>query len=66
MAAELEGAGVRYVRTTFLPGDETVLHLFEASSSEALVRAVRSAALPYDRILEAIEGSTEPQKEAMQ
>ncbi len=31
--AEL-GAGVRYVRTTFLPGDETILHLFEAPSAD--------------------------------
>jgi hypothetical protein len=42
------GTGVPYVRTTFLPGDETVLHLFEARSSDAL----GNAALPYERIVE--------------
>jgi len=56
-AAEL-GSGVRYLRTTFLPGDETVLHLFEAPSAEALDDAAKRAALPYERIVEAVEGPT--------
>jgi uncharacterized protein DUF4242 len=55
-AAEL-GTGIRYVRTTFLPGDETILHVFEAASREALLEAARDAALPYDRIVEAVESS---------
>jgi hypothetical protein len=50
-----ERAGVRYVRTTFLPGDETILHVFEAVSVEELRRAVDLAALPHDRIVEAVE-----------
>jgi hypothetical protein len=54
--AEL-GIGVRYVRTTFLPGDETILHLFEAPSAAALDEASRRAALPFERIVEAVEGS---------
>jgi hypothetical protein len=54
VAAEV-GAGVRYIRTTFLPGDETLLHLFEAESPEAIRKAVRVAALPYERIVEAVE-----------
>jgi hypothetical protein len=58
-AAEL-GAGVRYLRTTFLPGDETLLHVFEAESPEALREAAGVAALPYERIVEAVEGKTEP------
>lgn len=56
--AEL-GVGVRYVRTTFLPGDETVLHLFEAPSASVLDEAGRRAALPFERIVEAVEGSAE-------
>jgi hypothetical protein len=51
------GSGVGYVRTTFLPGDETVLHVFDAASVEALRRAIQDAALPYDRIVEAVEAS---------
>ena len=61
LAAEL-GTGVRYVRTTFLPEDETLLHLFEATSPDALRRAARDAALAYERIVEAVEGSAEPQE----
>jgi hypothetical protein len=57
------GSGVRYVRTTFLPADETVFHLFEASSAEALRRAVRRVALEYQRIVEAVDDSAEPQRE---
>ncbi len=56
--AEL-GAGVRYVRTTFLPEDETVLHLFEAPSASALDQAGRRAALEFERIVEAVEGATD-------
>jgi len=55
LTAEL-GKGVRYVRTTFLPGDETLLHLFEAPSAEALGQAGELAELSYERIVEAIEG----------
>ena len=54
-AAEL-GDGVRYLRTTFLPGDETILHLFEAPSADELDRAGRLAALEFERIVEAVEG----------
>ena len=50
-------AGIRYVRTTFVPGDEVVLHMFEAPSAEALDDAGRLAALAYDRIVEAVEES---------
>jgi hypothetical protein len=53
-AAELED-GVRYVRTTFLPDDEVVLHMFEAPSPETLRDAARRAALAYERIVEAVE-----------
>jgi hypothetical protein len=55
-AAQL-GIDVRYVRTTFLPEEETFLHVFEAPSVEALSHAGRLAALVYERIVEAVEGS---------
>ena len=60
--AEL-GTGVRYVHTTFLPGDETVLHLFEAPSAEALDEAGRLAELQFERIVEAIDDSADRRKE---
>jgi hypothetical protein len=59
LAAEL-GTGVRYVRTIHLPGDETLMHVFEAVSEKAVREAVRVAALPYERIVEAVEASAEP------
>jgi len=58
LAGEL-GTDVRHLRTTFLPGDETILHVFEAESPEALHQAARAAELSYDRIVEAVEGSAE-------
>jgi hypothetical protein len=54
-----EEAGVRYVRTTFIPGDETILHIFEAPSLAALRRAARRGALACDRVVEAVEDSVE-------
>jgi hypothetical protein len=51
--------GVRYVRTTFLPGDETILHVFEAPSLLALRRAAQLAELAHERIVEAVEREVE-------
>jgi hypothetical protein len=46
------GAAVHYVRTTFLPGDETVLHVFEAPSADAVSRVLQGASLAHERIVE--------------
>jgi hypothetical protein len=51
--------GVRYVRTTFLPGDETILHVFEAPSLRELRRAAQLAELAHERIVEAVEREAE-------
>jgi hypothetical protein len=48
--------GIRYLRTTFLPRDETVFHLFEAPSQEAVLAAATAASMPIDRITEALDG----------
>lgn len=56
-AAELasnEGAYLRYLRTTFIPGDEICLHLFEASSASVVQAAAAHAGLECDRIVEAL------------
>jgi hypothetical protein len=58
--AAQSGNGVRYVRTIFLPADETLLHAFEATSPDALSEAARVAGLAYERIVEAVEGSAGP------
>jgi hypothetical protein len=62
LAAAL-GSGIRYVRTTFLPGDEMLLHLFEAPSIEALQVAGRRASLHYERIVDAVDAADESRKE---
>ena len=54
-----KGAGVRYVRTTFLPGDETILHVFEARSEKVLREAAGRAGLAYERIIGAVERSAD-------
>jgi Protein of unknown function (DUF4242) len=59
-AMRTAGIVVRHVRSTFLPDDEVCLHLFEAESLEAVTEVTRRAAIPYDRIVEAIESQTPP------
>lgn len=49
------GEGIRHVRTTFLPDDQLVQHVFEAPSAGALRRAGARAALRYERLVEAFE-----------
>lgn len=51
------GSGIRHIRTTFVPEDQVVLHVFEAPSAGALERAGARAALRYERMLEAFEES---------
>ena len=55
--------GIRYVETTYLPGDDTVLHVFDAPSMEALARAGQSAGLEYERIVPAVQSSGNPREE---
>ncbi len=50
-----QGASVRYVRTTLLPGDETCFHVFVADSEEIVAEACRLAGLDSPRIVPALE-----------
>jgi hypothetical protein len=59
-----EGVPVRYVRTTFLPDDETCFHLFEAASAEVVEEASSRAELGRARIVPAIESSEPPPRKA--
>jgi uncharacterized protein YchJ len=61
-AAELAD-DVSYLRTTYLPRDETCLHLFAAPSACALGQAARLAALGHLRIVEAVETPAPPMPE---
>ena len=52
------GAGIRHIRTTFVPEDQVVLHVFEAPSAGALKRAGIRAGLRYERLVEAYDAGT--------
>jgi Nickel responsive protein SCO4226-like len=60
-ALELTAAGtpVRFVRSIFVPTDETCLLLFEAPSIDAVREAAHRAELPFDHVAEtAVDTST--------
>ncbi len=49
------GKPVRYIRSTYVPGESRVMCLFEAPSA-ALVKEVNDAAnIPYTRVVEAMD-----------
>jgi hypothetical protein len=50
-----EGTPVRYVRTTFLPDDETCFHVFVAESTDSIEAFSRRAALGDVRVVRAVE-----------
>jgi hypothetical protein len=56
-AEALARAGIRYVRTTFLPDDEACFHLFEAASVELVEKAAADAGLGPARVLAALDVS---------
>ena len=50
-----DGKDVRYIRTTFVPGEAHCMCLFEAANAD-LVRAVNEEAqIPFTRIVEALD-----------
>ncbi len=46
---------IRYLRTSFVPADETCFHLVEAGSLEAVRAALARADISYERIVETLE-----------
>ncbi len=59
-----EGVPIRYVRTTFLPDDETCFHLFEAASAETVEEASRRAEFGRARVVPAIDASQSARRRA--
>lgn len=49
------GKQCRYIRTTFVPGDEKAMCLFEASSAQLVEECNQQAQIPYDRVVEALD-----------
>ena len=54
-----EGTAVRYLRSTFIPGEEKCFCLFEGPSADAIKAANERAQIPYERIVEAMHVSSE-------
>jgi hypothetical protein len=50
-----EGTIAHHVASTLVPADETCFALFEAQSAEAVRRLIERAAIPYMRVVEAIQ-----------
>ena len=48
-----QGARVSFVRSIFVPDDETCFHLFEADTADAVREVASRAELVYERIAEA-------------
>ena len=49
------GDRVRYIRSTFVPGDGRCLCLFEAKNLDIVTQLNRDAALPFERICAAMD-----------
>ena len=49
------GKSVRYIRTTFVPGEERSMCLFEASNPDHVAEVNDEANIPYVRIVEALD-----------
>lgn len=49
------GTPVRYIRSTFVPGEARCMCLFEAKTPDAVRDVNESAGLPFTRILEAVD-----------
>lgn len=50
-----DGRSVRYIRTTFVPGEERSMCLFEAENAADVEEVNRSAQIPYVRVVEALD-----------
>ncbi len=50
-----EGKQVRYIRSTFVPGDNKCMCLFEAPNSENVREANERAGVPFTKIVPAMD-----------
>ncbi len=49
-----EGNPIRFLRSIFIPEDETCFYLYEAASVEAVRELATRAALPFERVAETL------------
>jgi len=50
-----QGKTVRYIRTTFVPGEAHCMCLFEASNADLVKELNETAKIPFKRIVEAMD-----------
>jgi hypothetical protein len=50
-----KGKPVRYIRTTFVPGESRCMCLFEAQDATLVKELNETAKIPYTRIVEALD-----------
>jgi len=50
-----DGQPVRYIRTTFVPGEAHCMCLFEAGNPEVVKEVNRQANIPFTRVVEALD-----------
>ena len=50
-----DGRPVRYIRSTFVPGNSNCMCLFEASSSDLVKQVNETANIPFTGIVEALD-----------
>ena len=48
-----QGKNVRYIRSTFVPGESRCMCLFEAASPELVKEVNQAAKIPFSRVVEA-------------
>lgn len=50
-----KGKNVRYIRTTFVPGEARCMCLFEADNADLVKEVNETAQIPFSRIIEAMD-----------
>ena len=50
-----DGKAVRYIRTTFVPGEAHCMCLFEAGNPEDVKEVNKKANIPFTRVVEALD-----------
>ena len=55
----LQGTPVRYLPSTFLPGEEEVFGLFEGPTEQSIKDADGRAEIPFQRVVEALHIASE-------
>lgn len=50
-----DGTPVRYIRSTFVPGEARCMCLFDASNADDVKKVNEAANIPFSRIVEALD-----------